>query len=93
YKGGVFVDVGSAIGNHSLFFAKFCAPQHVISVEPVKANVERQRELYQLNDVTVRVYQCALSDKPGTGMMEPFASRNLGQWKLNKQGDEVQVMT
>jgi FkbM family methyltransferase len=92
YLGGVFVDVGSAIGNHSLFFAKFCAPQHVISVEPVRANVERQRELFKLNNVTVRIYNCALSDKPGTGAMEAFAGKNLGQWRLVK-GDDVQVMT
>src|SRR5206468_4045383 len=30
---GVFLDVGANIGNHSVFFAKFCA-DHVLAVEP-----------------------------------------------------------
>ena len=31
--GGIYLDVGSNIGNHSVFFARFCA-EHVVAVEP-----------------------------------------------------------
>ena len=92
YKGGTFVDVGSAIGNHSLFFALFCDPQCVVSIEPVLSSVERQREIYGLNHVAgkVHTHNVALSDVPGTGKMIPFANHNLGQFQL-VPGDEVPV--
>ena len=32
-RSGVFLDVGANIGNHSVYFAKFCA-DHVLAVEP-----------------------------------------------------------
>ena len=93
YKGGVFVDVGAALGNHSLFFAKFCAPKLVIAIEPVAASCERQRQIYALNDVErrVRIHNCAVSDKAGKGAMERFGS-NLGQFRL-KPGTDVFVET
>jgi len=83
YKGGVFVDVGAALGNHSLFFAKFCAPKFVIAVEPVPESCLRQAQVYALNrvDKLVHVYNCAVSDKGGKGAMERFGG-NLGQFRL-----------
>ena len=35
--GGTWIDVGSALGNHTLFFAAFCKPAAVLSIEPVAA--------------------------------------------------------
>ena len=32
-QGGIFLDVGSNIGNHAVFFGRFCA-DHVVAVEP-----------------------------------------------------------
>ena len=94
YKGGIFVDVGSAIGNHSLFFAKFCQPKHVISIEPVWDSNVRQGQLLHLNGVgdLVTLHNCALSDRVGRGRMEPFASHNLGQYRL-RPGDDVDITT
>lgn len=31
--GGVYIDAGAHVGNHSLFFAKFCPSQVVVSIE------------------------------------------------------------
>ena len=89
FKGGIFVDVGSAIGNHSLFFALFCGVKHVHSIEPVASSIVRQRALYKLNGVEhlITTHNCALSDRVGTGRMEPFASQNLGQFRLRPGGD------
>ena len=90
YKSGVFVDVGAALGNHSLFFAKFCAVKFVIAVEPVPSSCLRQAEIYGLNRVgnLVHVYNCAVSDKGGRGAMERFGS-NLGQFRLIPGNDVV----
>jgi len=93
YQGGVFVDVGACQGNHSLFFAKFCAPKLVIAIEPVADNVAYQRRHYALNDVErlVRVYNCAVSDRGGRGAMERFGS-SWGQFRLTP-GTDVFVET
>ncbi len=37
FRGGTFIDVGAAIGNHSLFFAKCCNADKVYAFEPVPA--------------------------------------------------------
>jgi FkbM family methyltransferase len=103
YVGGVFVDVGAALGNHSLFFASFCAPKCVIAIEPRAESCERQRALYELNGVgkRVHVYNCAASDKPGKGAIEHFGP-NLGQFRLcaftetgfiDPPGREIEVTT
>jgi len=97
YKSRVFVDIGSAHGNHTLFFAKFCEPSRVISVEPVRTSMEHQFENLRLNGVQSKVipHCCALSDAPGRGAMIPreqHVSLVLGSHTL-KQGDEVKVTT
>jgi FkbM family methyltransferase len=38
-KGGLFIDVGANIGNHTCFFSMFCADK-VIAIEPVIENYE-----------------------------------------------------
>ncbi|NIP84985.1 MAG: hypothetical protein GTO03_05265, partial [Planctomycetales bacterium] len=55
FKGRVFVDVGSNIGNHTLFFAKFCRPKGVISIEPHAPSLAHQVEVLQTNGVHKRV--------------------------------------
>jgi len=93
YVGGVFVDVGAALGNHSLFFASFCAPKYVIAIEPRAESCKRQRALYQLNGVErrVHVHNCAVSDKPSIMGLEHFGP-NLGQFRL-VPGEDVKVET
>jgi FkbM family methyltransferase len=72
YRGGVFVDVGSNIGNHTLFFAMYCNPSLVISIEPVVSYLRHQRRNLALNDLgsdQVITHAVAVSDRPGTGKM------------------------
>lgn len=83
FRGGIFIDIGSAIGNHTLFFAKFCNPDLVISIEPVRSQVSQQREILRLNRLQskVKVLTLALSDSQGWGRMEHFGT-NLGMFQL-----------
>jgi FkbM family methyltransferase len=97
FKGRVFVDVGSNVGNHSLFFAKFCQPKMVVSVEPHAGAVAHQREVMELNGVAkaVRTFDVALSDREGRGAMRPWESNpalRSGSMTL-VEGDEVDVTT
>lgn len=97
YKEQVFVDIGSNIGNHTLFFAKFCQPKHVISVEPVPASAVLQREVLHLNGLEKRVtiHECAISDRVGRGAMRPWETNPCyfaGSQTL-EDGDEVDVTT
>lgn len=93
YSGGTFIDAGSQLGNHSLYFAKFCNPRQVIAIEPVDFLYQWQQQIYALNGVTdrIHVYNCALGSRGGRGEMERFGP-NLGQFRL-VPGNEVRVET
>lgn len=97
YPGSTFVDCGSAIGNHTLFFAKLCVVDTVLSIEPVRKSFDLQREVLELNGVdNVILCNSAMSDKPGKGRMEKLQARpwNQGMWRLveSAQG-QVDVTT
>jgi len=93
YKGGTWVDVGSALGNHTLFFAKFCRCERVYSFEPVKLSRDFQVGLLKLNGIREKVYisATALSDYIGDGKMVRFGG-GVGQMKL-EAGNQIQVKT
>ncbi len=97
YKGGTFVDIGSNIGNHTLFFAKFCGARHVISVEPQADVVKFQRKVLELNGVYKRVtiHECAVSDKAGRGSIRPWDKNPAYVWAAGQlvEGDDVRVTT
>lgn len=92
YRGGTFIDCGACIGNHSLFFARFCA-QQVIAIEPVARNLEHMRRNIELSDLAKRidVVPAAVSFEPGMGSML-LAGNNHGNYHL-ANGNEVEVTT
>jgi len=82
---GVYIDVGSCIGNHTLFFAKFCKSYCVFSIEPVASSVQHQREILDLNNISakVAVRETAVSSRNGRGKMERFGvQENVGMYHL-----------
>lgn len=92
YSGGTFIDGGACIGNHSLFFAAFCADQ-VLAVEPVERNMAhllRNVELSEMSSLIVPV-RAALGAHPGRGAMFK-AGPYHGEYNLI-DGDEVDVIT
>jgi len=93
--GGTYIDVGAAIGNHTLFFAAFCNPSIVLSIEPVAASMAHNRHNIQLNNLQdkVKFYSCALGTEIGTGRMERNNLANLGDYQLYLDGDEVPITT
>jgi FkbM family methyltransferase len=96
-KGQVFVDCGSSIGNHTLFFAKFCC-SGVVSVEPVKKSLDLQKKVIALNGLTnVQPLNFALSDRVGKGRMEKLLPNspawNQGMWRLVEGKGDIEVRT
>jgi FkbM family methyltransferase len=99
FNGGVFVDVGANVGNHTLFVAKYLNPQKVIAVEPNPVAYRILKCNLALNDVVERVelHEVGLSDKSGRAdLISP--EYNLGGARLVDkpdgsfpivQGDEV----
>jgi len=91
-KGGVFVDIGANVGNHSLFAATFLEPSRVIAFEPnpraydlliENALVNGHGDLFDLSKLGV-----GLSDKHTGGYAIENRKRNLGGAKmLPGQGD------
>jgi len=94
YQGGVFIDGGACIGNHTLFFARFCA-NYVIAIEPEPGNIARLRRNLELSKLShkVAVIPAAISDKPGRGALRRAGfKKSTGTFELI-DGDDVPVLT
>lgn len=83
-KGGIYIDIGANIGNHSLFFALFKA-DHVISVEPSSTHLSCLRKNIEINAITnISVCPVALSSYSGLGYLylEPNQADNSGMTQV-----------
>lgn len=64
YNGGNFVDIGSYIGNHSIFFSQIA--DKVYSFEPALQSFRTQMRNIKLNNIQNTIsFQCALGNKKG----------------------------
>ena len=69
-RGGIYLDVGSNIGNHAVFFGRFCA-DHVVAIEPnprLHPILRRNIDANALADRTT-VVPAGISDIEGFGSM------------------------
>jgi FkbM family methyltransferase len=67
--GGVFVDVGANIGNHSVFFGKFLA-DHVVAIEPQPVLIPILTRNLEINGVQAySLLACAVGEDPGLGRL------------------------
>lgn len=91
-ENGIFVDIGANVGNHSLFFAKYCGAKKVYPFEPNPPafNTLIQNVLVnQLEDtIDLRFIGVGVSDANGGGFAMEERRSNLGAAKmLEGQGD------
>ena len=93
--GGIFVDAGSNIGNHALFFAAFLA-DHVICVEPMKVVADLCRANFSRNQLTnYQLSEKALGARKGQGHLAVISKDNLGQTQFiaeKKEGAQTLEM-
>jgi FkbM family methyltransferase len=69
-RGGIYLDVGSNIGNHAVFFGRFCA-DHVVAIEPNPRLHPILRRNIDANALAERttVVPVGISDSEGVGSM------------------------
>jgi len=88
--GGVYIDVGANIGNHSIFFAKFLA-DHVVCVEPsdkIRQILERNLEANHI--INYSLADCALGAAPAQGRLQYPDNNNIGMTKVVQAGPVVE---
>jgi FkbM family methyltransferase len=83
-RGGLYVDVGANIGNHTIFLAKFTGARAVHSFEPNKQAFNYLVENLEKNDIVHRVnpYNMALGADEGTVSSIVVDENNLGASKV-----------
>lgn len=76
---GIIVDVGAYIGNHTVFFATFCAAHRVIALEASKASFEVLTQTIGCNALTnVSAYNVAVGNTHEWGTVTVSDPSNLG---------------
>ncbi len=84
---GTFMDVGANIGNHAVYFAKFCA-EHVLAIEPHPKVVPILRRNLEVNAPgRFNIFSTAVGASEGVGHMtlRPNFESNIG-------GSQVEVL-
>ena len=88
-RGGVFVDIGANVGNHTIYVCHYLHPTQVIIIEPNPAAITILRINVALNGlqrlVDMSHLGCGVSDGPGNAQIQTPPG-NLGGTKL--QPDE-----
>lgn len=76
---GTYLDVGTNIGNHALFFAMFCPSDRVIGFEPMPAWRERALANIRANKLEgkVDVMPFGLLDEPGEIVFNPYGTPHV----------------
>ncbi len=94
-EGGVFVDIGANIGNHTLFMALHGGAGRVIPIEPNPAAIRLLAGAVRLNRIEDRVELRALgyglgdADAGGYAIHDPKG--NLGWARLTEGGGDIEV--
>ena len=96
-QGGIFVDIGSNIGNHSLFVAAFLQPEKIIPFEPnplayklLLANVAMNgfSPLFDLSYIGF-----GLSDTRASGFAMSDQHKNLGGARMQSGEGDIETIT
>ena len=95
YQGKVFVDIGSHIGNHVVFYSKICNAQHVYAFEPLKDSYQHLIENIDLNGVQDQVtsFNVALGySNQEVGLSLP-KNGNSGMYRIDVDKKGIQMTT
>lgn len=90
YKGGVIIDCGASIGNHTLFF---CSVIHavVLSIEPHKESFEHLVENLKLNGFDESVVNIALGERKRKVSMISKSKNNVGMLQVDENGNDIDM--
>lgn len=94
--GGVFVDIGSNVGNHGLFVAGFLSPSRIIPFEPNPVALKLLLANIVMNDFTgvfdLDHLGVGVSDRASGGFAIEDRDRNLGAARMQEGQGELQVV-
>jgi FkbM family methyltransferase len=79
---GVYIDVGSHHGNHSIYFDKFCNSDKVISIEGNPLNFNYLKKNINKNKCKNILYNIIVSDKVGETLNMKFNKNNTGDSRV-----------
>lgn len=89
---GNYVDAGSYIGTHAIFFSMFCPAARIFAFEPQADIYQKLNRNLELNGITnIKAFNLGLSDAPGRGNANGPESNKGGAWL--RSGDTVDVVT
>lgn len=95
-KGGVFFDIGTNVGNHTLYALMFLGASRAIVVEPNPDAIALLTANLALNGLTGRVDMSllgkGLSDRAAGGLSLDVPDRNLGGARMVEGGGTLEVM-
>lgn len=88
-EGGVVLDVGANIGNHTLFFCNELDAEKVYCFEPVRETFSILQRNIELNNLKERVSLnlFALGECTGRGNIDDYDVYNIGKTSLHKDED------
>jgi FkbM family methyltransferase len=91
-KGGLFIDVGANVGNHTCFFSMFCADR-VIAIEPVSENFKLLIENINENNLkNVTPLNKVLSDKLKKYKYD-IIPENMGMCDMIESNEGIESIT
>ena len=105
---GTYIDVGMNRGNHTLFFAKMCNSEEVLSFEPYLQHIVKAEKLLELNKIRhkVKIFNLALAEKQAridlsirnrrtsaiTVRLDDIAPKGISLIKIDVEGAEASVL-
>lgn len=89
--GDVFYDIGGHIGIYSCLIGSLDESINVVSFEPLPANANRIRENAELNNLSVKVVEVALSDDNDEVELYTNSSQ-VGKGKASLQGNGTETI-
>lgn len=91
FKGGVFVDIGANIGNHTVFVSKYLGAERIIVIEPNPKAIymlKKNIAINNLENVDTQFLGLGLGAKPDRAVIVT-PEHNLGGAKLKRPEDSA----
>ena len=89
---GTYIDCGANIGNHTVFFSKYCNSTRVISFEldnTIFNVLEHNVDINNLNNV--KIFNCGVGEMKKMVSTSSLDNTNVGMTKILQDGGNVQV--
>ena len=85
---GTILDIGAFIGNHTVFFARFCGAREVLAFEACKSSFDILLQTIVRNGLpNVSAYNVAVGETAGCGAVAIRDPENLGASRVQSATD------